>query len=85
MGWTCDVNIEEKVRQDCYNRGYEQGKKDEATEILQGLCKWIKQAISDSYNKSVNGSVKDGGRNIAFHEIKDCLGKIANFKGVEVE
>jgi hypothetical protein len=79
------VDIENEVRQDCYNRGYEQGRKDEAAEILQGFYKWIKQAISDSYDKSVNGSVRDGGRNIAFHEVKDCLEKVAEFKGVEVE
>lgn len=31
------VDIETKVRQDCYNRGYEQGRKDTAKEILEGI------------------------------------------------
>lgn len=34
MAWTCDVSIEEKVRQDCYNRGYEQGRKNPCDEIV---------------------------------------------------
>ena len=34
MAWTCDISIEEKVRQDCYNRGYEQGRKNPCDEIV---------------------------------------------------
>ena len=34
MAWTCDVSIEEKVKQDCYNRGYEQGRKNPCDEIV---------------------------------------------------
>ena len=39
MAWTCDVSIEEKVRQDCYNRGYEQGRKNPAEEIVKYIEK----------------------------------------------
>ena len=35
MAWNCDVSIEEKVRQDCYNRGYEQGRKNPCEEIVR--------------------------------------------------
>lgn len=33
------MDIEDKVRIDCYNRGYEQGKKDTAKEIFIRLAK----------------------------------------------
>ena len=43
MAWTCDVSIEDKVRQDCYNRGYEQGRKNPAEEFWAGVEKLQKQ------------------------------------------
>lgn len=46
MAWTCDVSIEEKVRQDCYNRGYEQGRKNPCDEIvayIEELQKQVKE------------------------------------------
>lgn len=63
----------------------EKASKETAEEILQGVMKWLNQAISDSYNKSVCGSTHDGGRNTAFHEVKDLVKKVAESKGVEVE
>lgn len=63
----------------------EQVEKDTAKEILQGFDKWLKQAISDSYDKSVSGSIRHGGRNTAFHEVKELVKKVAKEKGVEVE
>jgi chromosome segregation ATPase len=59
--------------------------KDTAKEILQGFNQWLKQAISDSYNKSVCGSMHHGGRNTAFHEVKELVNKVAESKGIEVE
>lgn len=59
--------------------------KDTAKEILQGFDKWLNQAISDSYNKSVCGSMHHGGRNAAFHEVKELVKKVSESKGVEVE
>jgi hypothetical protein len=47
--------------------------------------KWIKQAISDSYEEAVKGSVRYGGKNTAFHEVKELVKKVAESKGVEVE
>ena len=78
-------DIEAKVRQDCYNRGYEKGKKDAATEILRGFNKWLNKAISDSYDRSVSGCVRQGGMNTAFHEVKELVKKVAESEGVEVE
>lgn len=66
-------------------KGIEQAVKDMAKEILQGFMKWLNQAISNSYEKSINGSVRDGGMNTAFHEVKDLVKKVAESKGVEVE
>ena len=66
-------------------KGVEQAVKDTAKEILQGFNKWLKQAISDSYDKSVKGSIHYGGKNSAFHEVKELVGKVAKEKGVEVE
>lgn len=40
---TCDVNIEEKVRQDCYNRGYEEGRKNPCDEIVAHMNELQKQ------------------------------------------
>lgn len=63
----------------------QQAVKDTAKEILQGFMKWLNQAISNSYEKSVKGSVRYGGMNTAFHEVKDLVKKVAESKGVEVE
>lgn len=62
-----------------------QAVKNTAKEILQGFDKWLNQAISDSYNKSVCGSMHHGGRNSAFHEVKELVKKVAESKGVEVK
>lgn len=70
------------------NIGYKnerQAVKDTTREILQGFNKWLKQAISDSYDKSVKGSAYQGGRNNAFHEVKELVKRVAESKGVEVE
>ena len=64
----------------------EQAVKDTAKEILQGFNKWLKQGISDSYEIAVlNSDGFHGGRNRAFHEVKDLVKKVAESKGVEVE
>jgi hypothetical protein len=68
-----------------HKEGYEHGAKTTAKEILQGFDKWLKQAISDSYNKSVSGSIRHGGMNTAFHEVKELVKRVAESKGVEVE
>lgn len=71
-----DINVRSKDDTD----------KDTAKEILQGFYKWLNQAISDSYDKSVKGSYAyQGGRNNAFHEVKNLVKKVAESKGVEVE
>ena len=63
-----------------------QAVKDTAKDILQGFNKWLKQAISDSYEIAVlNSGGFNGGRNRAFHEVKDLVKKVAESKGVEVE
>lgn len=59
--------------------------KDTAKEILQGFDKWLKQAIGDSYDKAVRGSIHYAGKNSAFHEVKELVKKVAESKGVEVE
>ena len=43
MAWTCDISIEEKVRQDCYNRGYEAGRKNPCDEIVAHIEELQKQ------------------------------------------
>lgn len=68
-----------------YFEGVEKGQKDTEKEILQGFNKWLNQAISISYEKSVKGSVRYGGMNNAFHEVKELVKKVAEEKGVEVE
>ena len=68
-----------------YFEGVEKGQKDTEKEILQGFNKWLNQAISESYDKSVKGSVRYGGMNTAFHEVKELVKKVAEEKGVEVE
>lgn len=59
--------------------------KDTAKEILQGICKWLNQSIIFSYDVSVKGSLYYGGKNSAFHEVKELVEKVAESKGVEVE
>ena len=56
MAWTCDVSIEEKVRQDCYNRGYEQGRKNPAEEFWVGVEKLQKQ-VKEYQDKIENGTL----------------------------
>lgn len=63
----------------------EKSVKDTAKEILQGLNNWLRQAISNSYDKCVKGSVLYGGMNTAFHEVKELVKEVAKSKGVEVE
>lgn len=67
----------------------QQAVKDTTREILQGFNKWLNQAISDSYGKSVGESVRSSGiyygKNTAFHEVKELVKKVAESKGVEVE
>ena len=63
----------------------EQAVKDTAKEILQGFMKWLNQAINESYDKSVKGSIHYGGKNRAFHEVKELVKNVAEEKGVEVE
>ena len=79
----------EAISMSLYGKGRKDGAevavKDTAKEILQGFDKWLKQAISDSYDKSVKGSIHYGGKNRAFHEVKELVKKVAESKGVEVE
>ena len=63
----------------------EQTVKDTQKEILQGIYKWLNQAISFSYDVSVKGSLHYGGKNKAFHEVKELVEQVAKSKGVEVE
>ena len=63
----------------------EQAAKDTAKEILEGFIKWLNQAISESYDKSVKGSIHYGGKNSAFHEVKELVKRVAESKGVKVE
>ena len=56
MAWTCDVSIEEKVRQDCYNRGYEQGRKNPAEEFWAGVEKLQKQ-VKEYQDKIEQGTL----------------------------
>lgn len=56
MAWTCDVSIEEKVRQDCYNRGYEQGRKNPAEEIMAYIEKLQKQ-VKEYQDKIEQGTL----------------------------
>lgn len=79
------ADIEETCIVENETSNYQQAVKDTVKEIFQGLNKWLKQAISDSYDKSVKGSAYEGGRNRAFHEVKDLVKKVAESKGVEVE
>lgn len=56
MAWTCDVSIEEKVRQDCYNRGYEQGRKNPCDEIVAYIEELQKQ-VKEYRDKIENGTL----------------------------
>lgn len=66
-----------------FNKFLGQAVKDTAREILQGFMSWLNQAIGVSYDKSVKGSVQAGGMNVAFHEVKELVKKVAESKGVE--
>ena len=56
MAWTCDVSIEEKVRQDCYNRGYEQGRKNPCEEIMQYIEK-LQNQVKEYQDKIEQGTL----------------------------
>jgi hypothetical protein len=56
MAWTCDVSIEEKVRQDCYNRGYEAGRKNPVEEIVEYIEKLQKQ-VKEYQDKIEQGTL----------------------------
>ena len=56
MAWNCDVSIEEKVRQDCYNRGYEQGRKNPCEEIMEYMEKLQKQ-VKEYQDKIEQGTL----------------------------
>ena len=56
MAWNCDVSIEEKVRQDCYNRGYEQGRKNPCEEIVAHIEKLQKQ-VKEYQDKIEQGTL----------------------------
>lgn len=58
MGWTCDVSIEEKVRQDCYNRGYEQGRKNPCDEIV-AYIEELKKQVKEYQDKIEQGTLKE--------------------------
>lgn len=56
MAWTCDVSIEEKVRQDCYNRGYEQGRKNPCEEIVEHIEK-LQNQLKEYQDKIEQGKM----------------------------
>ena len=53
--------------------------------VLQDFFDWIESATVDSYYKAVKGSKHDGGRNSAFHEVRNLILKVAKDYGVEIE
>ena len=67
--------IEDKVRVDCYNRGYEQGKKETAKEIIDELNS-IKPNVRATY-----GVQEQVGVDIVINRVKNYFKQ----KGVEVE
>lgn len=85
MSWTCDVSIEEKVRQDCYNRGYEQGRKNPCDEIV-AYIEELQNQVKEYQDKIEQGTlvelpckvgdtiyipwVYDNTCGISFHEIE---------------
>lgn len=88
QGWTTEIPVEQLSAKGYHKdiaETLKQKEKDTAKEILQGFTKWLNQAIRESYNQSVNGVVFQGGKNRAFHEVKELVKKVAESKGVEVE
>lgn len=84
MAWNCDVSIEEKVRQDCYNRGYEQGRKNPCDEIVAHMEELKKQIAKEIWDDITSYY-------FALRVLGNCtveLDKLAEFwhkHGVEVE
>lgn len=78
MAWTCDVSIEEKVRQDCYNRGYEQGRKNPAEEIV-AYIESLQNKVKEYEDKIEQGTLielpcKVGDTVYVIYQYSDFLG-----------
>ena len=75
MAWTCDVSIEEKVRQDCYNRGYEQGRKNPCDEIV-AYIEELQNQVKEYQDKIEQGALIELPCIVVGNGAIDAFGKI---------